>query len=147
MHRWTSQTLELPRDPQAPFKRVDLEFEGVEHDGNSYVALVYLNNRRVDERTGRDTSKGFAAAFSVFGHGVCWGEEGHCAVTEPVSPFDQRPEHRLTPQNITLDITDSVTELGNVDELKVTVVAISTSAPTGRDKILRFSQLTLITYE
>jgi hypothetical protein len=125
---------------------VDLEFQDVRHDGGSYVALVYLNNKRANERTGRDESKGFAAGFSVFVHGVCWGEEGHCEAAEPVSPFDRRPEHRLTPQNVTLDVTDAVRELGEVDKLEVTVVAIGTEAATDRD-LLRFSALTLVTYE
>lgn len=147
MSRWTSEPMALPIDPQAPFKRVDLEFEGVEHDGSSYVALVYLNNDAADERTGRDQSKGFAAGFSVFAHGVCWGEDGHCdPKLEPVSAFDRRPEHRLTPQNITLDITDAVRELGDVDRLEVTLVAVGTEEVSDRD-LLRFTALTLVTYE
>ena len=144
MQRWTSKPLALPVDPVAPYKRVDLEFEEVEHDGNSYVALVYLNNRRVNADTGRDASKGFAAGFTVFAHGVCWGTDDHCKVTEPASPFDRRAEHRLTPQNVTLDITDAVANLGEVDELEVTVVAVGTE---DRDDLLRFSELTLVTYE
>ncbi|MEA2361321.1 MAG: hypothetical protein QOD71_466 [Thermoleophilaceae bacterium] len=144
MQRWTSKPLPLPVDPQAPYKRVDLEFEGVEHDGSSYVALVYLNNRRVDADTGRDPTKRFAAGFTVFAHGDCWGGDDHCKVPEPASPFDRRPEHRLTPQNITLDITDAVEALGDVDQLEVTVVATAT---IDSEDVLRFSDLSLVTYE
>jgi hypothetical protein len=149
MQRWTSPPFPLPVDPVAPFARVDLEFEGVEHDGRSFVALVYLNNRRVTEKTGRDQSKGFAAGFTVFAHGTCWGDLGHCDVpADGASPFDRRAEHRLTPQNITLDITEAVQGLGEVDELAVTVLAMDTSKQTGKDRdILRFSSLTLVTYE
>jgi hypothetical protein len=144
MQRWTAKPLPLPVDPQAPYQRVDLEFEGVEQDGSSYVALVYLNNRRADADTGRDPGEGFAAGFSVFAHGICWGTEAHCEIPEPASPFDRRPEHRLTPQNITLDITDEVKRLGSVDQLEVTVVATGTAET---EDLLRFSQLTLVTYE
>jgi hypothetical protein len=145
MQTWTSKPLPLPVDPQAPFKRVDLEFEGVEHTGESYVALVYLNNRRAGADTGRDPSQGFAAGFNVFAHGVCWGvDDEHCTVHGAVSPFDRRPEHRLTPQNVTLDITDAVETLGDVKRLQVTVVAEGTGEGTD---LLRFSDLTLITYE
>jgi hypothetical protein len=149
MQRWTSEPLPLPVDPVAPFAPVDLEFEGVEHDEASFVALVYLNNRRVNEKTGRDESKGFAAGFSVFAHGVCWGDRGHCEVPrEAPSPFDRRAEHRLTPQNVTLDITDAVKRLGDVDKLEVTVLATDTTGQDRRTKdILRFSRLTLVTYE
>jgi hypothetical protein len=144
MQRWTSKPLPLPVDPQAPYKRVDLEFEGVEHDGPSYVALVYLNNRRVDAKTGRDPTKGFAAGFTVFAHGACWGGEDHCEVREQVTPFDRRPQHRLTPQNVTLDITDAVEALGAVEKVEVTVLASGTQ---DGDDLLRFSELTLVTYE
>lgn len=146
--RWTSAPLPVPVDPQAPFKRADLEFEGVEHDGSSYVALVYLNNKKVDADTGRDASQGFAAGFSVFAHGVCWGEDDHCEVPlEPVSAFDRRGEHRLTPQNVTLDITEALQGLGEVDRLEVTLVAVSSDGPDADDEPLRFSALTLVTYE
>lgn len=144
MQRWTSKPLPLPADPQAPYSRVDLEFEGVEHDGSSYVALVYLNNRRVSADTGRDPARGFAAGFSVFGHGICWGDDDHCEIPERASSFDRRPEHRLTPQNVTLDITDAVKELGEVKQLEVTVVA---TGATDSTDLLRFSDLTLVTYE
>ena len=148
MQRWTSEPLPLATDPEAPFKRVDLEFEGVEHDGSSFVALVYLNNRKVNEQTGRDPAQGFAAGFTVFAHGICWGEAGHCEVPgEPVSAFDRRSEHRLTPQNVTLDVTEAVEQLGAVDSLEVTVVAVSAGDPKARTKVLRFSALTLVTYE
>jgi hypothetical protein len=144
MQTWTSKPLPLPVDPNAPYKRVDLEFEGVEHDGSSYVALVYLNNRRADGGTGRDPSKGFAAGFSVFAHGVCWGTDDHCEIPPRASAFDRRPEHPLTPQNITLDITEAVEALGDVARLEVTVVAEGTS---GGKELLRFTDLTLVTYE
>lgn len=148
MQRWTSDPLRLPVDAEAPFKRVDLEFEDVAHDGSSYVALVYLNNKRATQRTGRDASKGFAAGFSVFAHGICWGEEGHCDIRrDPVSAFDRRPQHRLTPQNVTLDVTDSVKALGAVSEVEVTVVAVATNEPGRRSGVLRFDALTLVTYE
>ncbi len=148
MQRWTSEPLPVPVDPEAPFKRLDLEFEGVEHDGSSFVALVYLNNGKATERTGRDETKGFAAGFTVFGHGICWGEPGHCDVRRaPVSAFDRRPEHRLTPQNVTLDVTDAVRALGPVEEVRVTVVATSASDPAARKGVLRFEALTLVSYE
>jgi len=144
MQRWTSKPLPVPVDPQAPYRRVDLEFEGVEQDGESYVALLYFNNRKVDEKTGRDPSAGFATAFSVFAHGICWGTEDHCTVPERTSAFDVRPEHRLTPQNVTLDITEELERLGAVEKLEVTVVAVGAD---GGSDLLRFRNLTLVTYE
>jgi hypothetical protein len=144
MQRWTSKPLPLPADPQAPYARVDLELEGVRQDGSSYVALVYLNNKKADESSGRDPAQRFAAGFSVFAHGICWGTEDHCAVPDRDNPFDVRQEHRLTPQNVTLDVTDAVKQLGEVKRLEVTIVAVATDDSR---KPLRFDDLTLVTYE
>jgi hypothetical protein len=154
MTAWTSDPLPLPADPDAPFKRVDLEFQEVRHDGASFVVLVYLNNPEASEATGRDESQGFAAGFTVFAHGSCWGDAGHCDVrSSRANAFDRRAEHRLAPLDVTLDVTDAVHALGSVRKLTVTTVAFPAagakpaerSQPT--EKILRFSSLRLVTYE
>lgn len=146
MQRWNSDP--LPFDPEAPVARVDLEFEGVQHDGPSFTVLLYLNAGGVDETTGRDEAAGYAASFSVFAHGDCWGESGHCDIeTEPVSPFDGRPEHPLTPRNFTVDITEAAARLKKPDGLEVTALAFSSRDAGAADGVLRFDQLTLLTYE
>ena len=55
MQRWTSQALALPA---ASWKRADLEFEGVEHDGASFVVHVFLNNPGADDATPRTNRAG-----------------------------------------------------------------------------------------
>jgi hypothetical protein len=107
---------------------------------------VFLNNTDVAEDAGDDTP-GFAGRFTVFAHGDCWGDAGHCEPTgEPVSAFDRRPLHPLTPIDITVEITDALRALGAVDEVTVTALAWS-SEPEKREDVLRFARLTLITYD
>jgi hypothetical protein len=149
MERWTSDPLEFAfAEPE--FSRLSLEFEGVEHDGPSFTVLTYLNNDDVPDDAGRDETQGFAAAFTVFAHGDCWGEVGHCEPKrEPVSAFDLRPEHPLTPANFSLDITDAVKRLiasEGVRELTVTALVTSAAEP-GKHKLLRFDALTLVVFE
>ena len=72
MQRWTSQTLALP--PRTSWQRADLEFEGVEHDGASFVMHVFLNNPDADEATPRTPEQRYAGYLTVFAHGDCWGD-------------------------------------------------------------------------
>jgi hypothetical protein len=147
MQRWTSAALAVVRDPDAPFVRADLEFESVEHDGPSHVVLLYLNNPDVPDDGSRDADERYAGEFTVFGHGDCWGDLGHCDVPSgPQHAFDDRPPHPLTPINLTVEITDALTALGDVDEVTVTALVHSLD-PEKREDALRFKRLTLVTYE
>ncbi len=145
MQRWTSQPLTVPRHPGAPYARADLEIEGVQHDGPSCYALFYFNLPEADEHTGRDIPQ-FAGAFSLFAHGRCWGDPGHCEVPSgPLSVFDRRPPHPLTPINITLTVTEA---LRAVAEAEVTVTVLTFPVlGSDSDQALRFSRLTLLTYD
>jgi hypothetical protein len=62
-----------------------------------------------------------------------------------VSPFDRRPEHHLTPLTLTVDVTDALKALGDVDEVVVTLHA---ARPDDRaaDDVLRFERLSLHAY-
>ena len=102
MQRWTSEALAVP--PRTNWQRADLEFEGVEHDGASFVMHVFLNNPGADEATPRTPEQRYAGYLTVFAHGDCWGDVGHCDIPEPVSAFDRRPPHPLTAFNATLEI-------------------------------------------
>lgn len=146
--RWTSDVLALPVDPDAPWARVDLELEDVEHEGPSFAVWLYLNNPDVEESAGDAPDSGFAGRFSVFGHGECWGDEGHCEVpAERVSAFDRRPPHPLEPINVSLEITEAVARLGP-DTAEVTVTALAFSMDEKElAEPLRFKRLSLITYD
>ena len=148
MQRWTSQPVTVP--PQTGWQRADLEFEGVEHDGASFVMHVFLNNPDADETTPHTPEQRYAGYLTVFAHGDCWGDVGHCDIPEPTSAFDQRPPHPLIPFDATLEITEALGALSDstgpdgTGEITVTVLAFNKADDT--DGVLRFKQLTLLTY-
>jgi hypothetical protein len=146
MQRWTSDPLRVPRDPAAPWKRADLAFEGVQHDGPSFRVLLYLNNPDADQNAGRGAESGYAGEFPVFAHGDCWGDVGHCEVNRgPVSPFDHRPLHPLTPIGVSVEITEGLQRLADQEQVTVTAVAFSTDED--KTDVLRFTRLHLLTYD
>jgi len=148
MQRWTSQAMALP--PRTSWQRADLEFEGVEHDGASFVMHIFLNNPDADAATPRTAEQRYAGYLTVFAHGDCWGDVGHCDIPEPVSAFDRRPPHPLVPFDATLEISEPLQALSETagpdgtGEITVTVLAFNEADDT--DGVLRFKELTLLTY-
>lgn len=146
MQRWNSEPLTVPRDAAAPFIHANLEFEDVEHDGPSFVVRLYFNNAGVSDDA-RDDAPGYAGHFTVFGHGDCWGDQGHCSVsTDRLHPFDHRPAHPLTPINITVDVTKPLHALAKAGNVTVTALVESLD-PAKQPEPLRFKRLTLVTFE
>jgi hypothetical protein len=146
MQRWTSEPLSFVYDPKAPFVGAALELIGVEQRVPSFSANVYLNNSRAGEEDGAEAA-GYATSFAFFGHGEdCWGDEGHCAIPEPVSAFDQRAESVTRPANVTVDITEALIGLADAGEVRVTILAWAAGPGTTTDEPLRFDELMLVTY-
>lgn len=134
----------------ADFSRADLEFDGIDHSQASYEVRVFLNNAKAVETTPPEEGEGYAGTFYVFGHGGCYGDEGHCEVNGAPRPFDPRPAHPLSPLKKTLIATDAVKRaLGAGNALTVTVVPI-VSALTEKcspDPAFQFSKVSLVTYD
>jgi hypothetical protein len=146
MQRFISKPLTVPHHDH-PYYRADLELEGLERFGSSYVGHVFLDNPEADPTTERTPEKGYAARFTVFGHAVCFGDDGHCEVPQRVSPFDRNPPHPLTPVNITVEITDALRRV-EATEVPVTLLVVSSNPQDAeRQDILRFQRLTLVTYD
>src|SRR4051812_48374972 len=91
--------LPFPGEPgAAAFSRADVVVTGVDHSGTSYEVRLFLNNPTATAATPRTDGNGYAGRFTVFGHGGCYGDEGHCDVPAASSdPTDLRPPHPLTP--------------------------------------------------
>ncbi len=63
----------------------------------------------------------------------------------PLNVFDRRPPHPLTPINITVTVTEALRAVAE-DQMTVTVLTFPVVG-SNRDEPLRFSRLTLLSYD
>lgn len=151
MERYTTPTpFPVPvREGRASFYRADLRFLGVEHRGGSYEGRVYLDNPEATPETPREPDAGYAGSFYVFGHGPCYGDEGHCEVPAgPVHPFDYRQPHPLNPQLMAVSITDALKVAIEAGKSEVGVTVVPTNARSENvGDVLSFERVGLVTYD
>lgn len=121
--------LQLPA-PQRPFRRADLVFLGLEHGGPSVEVRIFFNAPGADASTPATASAGFAGFFSIFAHGGCFGDEGHCDLPERRTA-DQRPPYALTPFDKHVTVTEPVRRLlaDGVHDVEVTIVPVLHDVP------------------
>jgi hypothetical protein len=151
MERYTTeQAFKVPVwEGQPGFHRADLHLHGVQHRGDSYEGRVFLDNPEAAPATPLEIESGYAGSFYVFGHGPCYGDDGHCAVPEgPIHPFDYRRPHALNPRLAVVTITEALQRLidSGGSEFTVTVVPSNVRDEEVGD-ILHFDQLSLVTYD
>lgn len=131
------------------FARGDIEFQGVDHSGVSYVAHVFLNNPVADTLTELTPEQGYAGTFHIFGHGGCFGDVGHCDVRER-RLYDPRPAHPLTPARKTVIATDALKRaIAGSREITVTVAAFIagvTVRTSALEDFLHFERVRIVTY-
>jgi hypothetical protein len=152
MNRYTSkQPFRVPVwEGQPDFYRAVLQFHGVAHRGDSYEGRVFLATPDADPGTSTQLEAGYAGSFYVFGHGPCFGDEGHCDVEQgpPIHHFDYRRPHPLRGQRMTVDITEALRRLidGGAAEVEVTVVPTNAHNEDVGDA-LHFAHVSLVTYD
>ncbi|HEU0087063.1 MAG TPA: hypothetical protein VFQ77_05360 [Pseudonocardiaceae bacterium] len=136
-----------------PFTRADLVFTGVDHSGVSYEVRLFLNNPTATASTPRTAEHGYAGRFTIFGHGGCYGDEGHCDVSVPVAdPAGLRPPHPLTPLNTYVTITAALRRVLATDGTLQTLTLVPISLmPRQADRkpapeLLHFTDVSLHTY-
>jgi len=148
-----SVTLDLPAE--AAFARADLYFHGVDHSWSSFEARVFLDNPGADAGTSLEAGSGYAGSFHVFGHGGCFGDEGHCDVPAgPVSDFDRRRPHQLTPTSKLVVVTEPLQGLmrshPGAASVQVTVVPVvrdsALAAADHATDVLSIASVSLLTY-
>jgi hypothetical protein len=148
---YTSPPIDITfADHQHRAYRIDLEIEGVFHGGPSYLGLVFLNNPTADAATPRDIEHGYAGSFSIFAHGGCLGDPGHCEVNESKrEQFDFRAPNPLTPAYKRVIVTDAVRELAKHEmAATVTVVPVITAVNSlcETEDVFRFEKMSFLTY-
>lgn len=134
--------------PVSDFTQADLEIGGIRHTGSSYEGLVYLNNPDATPDTGTGADAGYVGSFHVFGHGGCFGAEGHCEAPER-RHFDNRPLARSIRMKKRVDVTEPLRDAaGSSDEISFTIVARVTDGLPGLDPqgVLDVKRLSVVTY-
>lgn len=130
--------------------RADIEFEGLDHSGSSYEGRVFVNNPDADADTDTTIENGYAGSYYIFGHGGCFGDEGHCDV-QPRSTYDPRPPHALWPTRKTVIATDAIrqaAQAGSTMTVTVVPVVLSTTDMVPEDEELpKFELVSVITYQ
>ncbi len=128
------------------YRRADLVFDGVDHSGHSYALRIFFNNPAATAGTNLSAEQGYAGSVYVFGHGGCFGDEGHCEVPTGRRPFDLRPPHQLTPAKMWVEVTDVIRPLAQRGErLVITVVPVGPSE-AATDLPTPFQKVSLVTY-
>jgi tyrosinase len=143
VERFHTDPVELP-DPGHRISRVDLVVYGIDPSGESYEGRIFIG-KKPPAGAGPDHPS-YAGSFYVFGHGECWGEEGHCEVPTERDAFDLRLPHHLEPQVAIVTVTDHIVRLigERTEKAPVTVAAYDADgSPVGT---LAFSKLRLLTY-
>jgi hypothetical protein len=148
-----TMVVDLPYPTDAPpFTRADVVFAGVDHSTSSYEVRLFFNNPTATADTARTEDERYAGRFTVFGHGGCYGDEGHCDVPEPSrDPTDLRPPHPLTPLDTYVTVTDALRRLLAVDMLQTTTLVPVSLAPRRSDRgpaldLLHFADVSLQIY-
>jgi len=121
--------LQLPA-AHDPYRRADLVIQGLEHAGPSVEVRIFFNAPEADASTPTTPSAGFAGFFSIFAHGGCFGDEGHCDMPER-RPNDLRPPYALTPFTKHVTVTEPIRRLlaDGVRDVEVTIVPVLHDVP------------------
>jgi tyrosinase len=148
MDRFVSAPIELTASQAAgTFRRADLVFYEVDARGASFTARVFLDAGARKPSASPARRAGYAGFFTIFGHGGCFGDPGHCEVPGHRDPFDLGPPHPLTPQTKIVEITARLREI-NARRVVVTVLPV-TGSRRGPQLIdaLSFTGLRLLSYD
>jgi tyrosinase len=147
MSSFSTAALELPTFAErADVTRADLVFYGVDHRGPSYVAHVFLDQADATVETPRDAAHGYAGFYTVFGHGGCYGDEGHCDTqARTVDAFDRRLRHPLTPFVTSLTVTDALEPALLDPKVKKVTVTVAIEPPAAAPAA-PFELVRLLTY-
>jgi hypothetical protein len=152
MGTFTSPPIKLSVHPEeAQFVRADIVFNGLDHSGSSFEGRVFVNNIEAGESTPTDAEHGYVGSFYIFGHGGCFGGEGHCDVPSARRPFDRRGPHQLTPATKKVIATEAIRKAfsgAEETELRVSVVPVVREPIPGEDPdtILHFREVAIFTY-
>jgi hypothetical protein len=148
MERFVSDPLAVPPAEQGyEWSSAELLVYGVDHSGPSYEVRVFVDAADADVGTPLTVEDGYAGCFTVFGHGGCFGDEGHCDPNARYTDeFDVRLPHQSETQTKVVSVTEALRRTG-ADAVSVTLVAVEPTEDGPRPSdAFRASEIRLVTY-
>jgi tyrosinase len=131
------------------FRRADLEIGGIKHTGTSYEGRIFVDNPDADEETSKDDPS-YAGTFNVFGHGGCFGAEGHCEAPDLRRRFDRRPLSRSIRMKKRVKVTEVLRRAsadGGQIQFTIVGVPVSGSSPGSEPEgILDIKRMSVVVY-
>lgn len=151
MERFISAPLEVPVEELSDLdhvSRADVVLYGLDHSGSSYEARVFLDAPDADVTTPTDAEHGYAGSAFVFGHGACYGEDGHCNPRgRTPDAFERRADHPLMPWTTSVIITDALRRAARF-EVVVCIVAVDHQLEEARPSdALTLDEVRLLLFE
>lgn len=147
--KWTFGPLDL--ECGSAFKRADLEFYGIDHFRPSFTVQVFFNDAKVEPDSASDKRSSYAGTFSVFAHGNCGGDVGHCDASRPQGRFSDPASHPLTRAFKRLVVTEPLRRVCKTGKpLMVTVIVTPAATRTKQleyDKLLDLQGMQVTTFE
>lgn len=140
------------------FTRADLVVRGISHESVSYDVRIYLDNPDASAATGFDPDQGYAGRITIFGHGGCFGDDGHCTLGNAPTGTQSRAiafqmPHPLTRQTKRVNITAPLIRTLAAREGRLdTVTLVPTRRDPGRRErspavgLFRFGSVSIQTY-
>jgi len=92
------------------FSRAEVRFEGLTPPDDSFEVRVFVNTPKASARTRTDGNPNYLGSQHFFGHGGCFGADGHCD-PKPRDIFDLRPKHHFDPIRVRLNVTKPLRDL------------------------------------
>jgi hypothetical protein len=130
------------------YVRADLEFFSIDHFRPSFSVHLFFNDETVDETSYLDDRPSFAGRFSIFGHDVCTGDEGHCDAHRGLRRFDRRPSHPLTRAFKRVTVTNALREVQREwEDLVVTAVVAAEPSDERYERLLDCAGVQLVTFD
>ncbi len=123
----------------------ELAFYGLKHTKDSYKIRVYCAADGYDDKTKWHNEDAYANTIYLFGHGECGGGAEHCT-PKPRKRFDLRPEHHLTPYNLTIDVSKGVknaVESGQ-NSVQLSFVVLNNEDKQVDSSVIEFEALSII---
>jgi len=125
MKRFVSDPLAVPPSSSGyMWTSAEVLVYGVDHLGPSYEVRVFLDAPDADAQTPLTPEAGYAGCFTVFGHGGCYGDAGHCDPDARFSDeYDLRLPNQSLPQTKVVGVTEALRQAQG-DAVRVTLVAV-----------------------